>query len=217
MLKKNLGLITNCQVNIEFRHSFCSQLIIDDCTISLETKERAYLLPLYLYPDNSNSSDNNRRSAGTLMMIFELSEFYRTKKANIDRSITEILANTYNKMPSPEAIFFYIYGVLYSNLYRIKFAEFLKINFPRVPFTQKYDLFVKMRENDKRLVDLHLLKSAKLDSPVAKFQGKRENKVKKLKYDERNKLVYVNSNQYFEQELKLKSIYKLFAIIFNFY
>jgi predicted helicase len=49
----------------------------------------------------------------------------------------------------------------------VKYAEFLKIDFPKVPFTKDYKLFRNMSEYGKRLVDLHLLKSAEVDSPVA--------------------------------------------------
>jgi len=102
----------------------------------------------------------------------------------------------YKKEPTPEEILYYIYAVLYSNTYRTKYAEFLKTDFPRIPFTKNHKLFCKMGEYGKRLVDLHLLKSSELDTPVAKFQGKGDNKVEKVRYEKSR--VYVNNNQYFE-------------------
>ncbi len=110
---------------------------------------------------------------------------------------------------TPEEIFYYIYAVLYSNTYRKKYAEFLKIDFPRVPFTKDYKVFSSMAEYGKRLVDLHLLKAQELDPPVVKFQGKGSDKVKKVKYepvgqtfvsDTKESLprVYINNDQYFE-------------------
>lgn len=71
----------------------------------------------------------------------------------------------------------------YSNIYRTKYAEFLKIDFPRVPFTRDYKLFKKMGDYGESLVDLHLLKSPELDTPIAKFQGKGNDKVEKLRYE----------------------------------
>jgi len=53
-------------------------------------------------------------------------------------------------------------------------------------------------EYGQRLVELHLLKSKEIDQPIAKFQGKGEDRVQKLKYDEKEKYVYVNQGQYFE-------------------
>ena len=50
----------------------------------------------------------------------------------------------------------------------------------------------------KRLVDLHLLESEELDQPVARFQGNGNGVVEKPKYDEENKRVYINKDDYFE-------------------
>jgi predicted helicase len=51
MRKENLALITNRFVNDDFKHVLSTNMIINDCTVSLETKERSYLFPLYLYPN----------------------------------------------------------------------------------------------------------------------------------------------------------------------
>jgi len=109
-------------------------------------------------------------------------------------------------------IFYYIYAVLYSNTYRKKYTEFLKIDFPRVPFAKDYKLFKKMAEFGERLVALHLMKPVgaiprlrrdvphelPLQKPIAKFQGKSDNRVEKLQYSEKQNRVYINKDQYFE-------------------
>ncbi|MDI6744385.1 MAG: hypothetical protein QMD07_03295, partial [Thermodesulfovibrionales bacterium] len=110
--------------------------------------------------------------------------------------LIEKLTREFKKTPSPEEIFYYIYAVLYSNIYRTKYAEFLKIDFPRVPFTSDYKLFKKIGNLGEKLVNLHLLKSSELDAPTAKFEGKGNDKVEKPRY-EKGKL-YINSSQYFE-------------------
>jgi len=198
MMEDNLGLITNRQVNGEFRHILCSSMIINDCTVSSETRERSYLFPLYIYPDTGNSPNHVGGTNRTMMMIFEPSEAYRTKKPNINQAFIDFLTKTYAKMAKPEKIFYYIYAVLYSNTYRTKYADFLKIDFPRIPFTKDYKLFSKMAEYGQMLTELHLLKSTELDTPISKFQGKGENRVEKLKYDEKEKRLYFNQGQYFE-------------------
>jgi len=133
-----------------------------------------------------------------MMMIFEPAEAYRPKKPNINQAFLDFLTKTYAKMAKQEKIFYYIYAVLYSNIYRIKYAEFLKIDFPRVPFTKDYEIFSKMGEYGKSLVGLHLLKSVEIDQPIAKFQGKGDERVEKLRYDEKEKRTYINESQYFE-------------------
>ena len=80
----------------------------------------------------------------------------------------ETLTKSFKKSLSPEQIFYYIYAVLYSNIYHAKYAEFLRIDFPRIPFTKDYKLFNRMSEYGKRLIDLHLLKSPDLAPAIFK-------------------------------------------------
>ena len=53
-----------------------------------------------------------------------------------------------------------------------------------------------MGDYGEGLVDLHLLKSSELDSPIAKLQGKGADKVEKVKYEK--ECVYINNEQCFE-------------------
>ncbi len=129
-------------------------------------------------------------------MLFEPQAEYGVKKPNLSLAFVERLTKEYRKSPSPEEIFHYIYSVLYSNTYRTKYAEFLKIDFPRVPFTRDYKLFKKMGEYGEKLVNLHLLKSSELDSPIARFQGRGNDKVEKLRYEEGK--LFINNEQYFD-------------------
>ncbi len=57
----------------------------------------------------------------------------------------------------PEDIFHYIYAVFHSPTYRERYAEFLKIDFPRVPLTSNRALFAALAAKGAALVDLHLL------------------------------------------------------------
>ena len=76
MLHDNLCLISNRQVLSEFRHAFCSDAIINDCTVSLETRERSYVFPLYLY----ESAVRQKRSLKNIMMLFEPAAEYGARK-----------------------------------------------------------------------------------------------------------------------------------------
>ena len=82
--------------------------------------------------------------------------------------------------------------------------EFLKIDFPRVPFTKDYEIFKEIGNLGGRLVNLHLLKSGELSSPNARFQGEGNNRIAKAKrvgrnYKPKEKRVYINKDkQYFE-------------------
>lgn len=97
---------------------------------------------------------------------------------------------------TPEAIF---YAVLYSPIYRKKFAEFLKSNFP---FTADYKLFKQLAMFGEQLVSLHLLKSSEIEPPACRFEGKGDNRIGKerktgLRYVADEERVYINATQYF--------------------
>jgi predicted helicase len=98
---------------------------------------------------------------------------------------------------TPEEIFYYIYAILYSDIYRNKYQEFLKIDFPRIPFTEKIKLFQRLSELGKQIVNLHLLNSPELNNPIAKYYGEDSNTVEKPEYKESENNVYINNHQYF--------------------
>ncbi len=102
---------------------------------------------------------------------------------NINPKLFSALLKSYNNKPTPDEIFYYIYAVLYANEYRTEYSEFLRIDFPRVPFTEDYELFQKMGAFGQRLAELHLLDASELDPSLAKFQGTGNNSVDKLKYN----------------------------------
>jgi predicted helicase len=88
-----------------------------------------------------------------------------------DEFLTEI-TNKLGYTPTPEAIFYYIYAIFHSPTYRTRYAEFLKIDFPRVPLTSDDQLFRKLGEYGEELVALHLMKSPKLDQHLTQIIDK---------------------------------------------
>ncbi|MBI4377754.1 MAG: N-6 DNA methylase [Nitrospinae bacterium] len=202
IMRENLGLLTcRQQSSSGFYHTFVCNKIAESCAVSNKTTEINYLFPLYLYqksnpPPPPFSKGGEGGFAGSVMMLFETEAEYGVKKPNISPTIVEQLTKDYKKAPSPEQIFYYIYAVLYSTTYRTKYAEFLKIDFPRIPITKDYKLFTKMAEYGERLIDLHLLKTTEIDKPATRLQGKGNFKVEKLRYDENR--ISINQNQYFE-------------------
>jgi len=161
---------------------FCSIYIED---LNLFYRGGSANFPLYLYPDVDQKNLFSRRSEA------------QNKHININPEFLLTLSEVYQSA-SPKEILYYIYSILYSNIYRDKYADFLKIDFPRIPFTKDYDLFSKMAKLGKRLAHLHLLQSKELDTPLVKSQGKGDNVVEQLKYDAKDQRVYYNPTQYFE-------------------
>jgi predicted helicase len=201
MMQENLGLITRRQMlpGRPCNYVFVTNLIISDGVIRSDNKGGESLFPLYLYPEKKIAQ---KQSSGSIMMVFEPKAEYEAKKPNLSPALVGQLTKDFKRTPSPEQIFFYIYAVLYSNTYRTRYAEFLKIDFPRIPFTKDYQLFIKMSKFGEKLVKSHLLKSSELDTPIAKCPIKGDNKVVKLRYDEKEERVYFNQDQYFDGILK---------------
>ncbi len=183
MLQENIGLITPKQFKEE-PGAFVSRNITGHKTVS--AFDINYLFPLYRYPEL-----NKKDLLSSLRKATE-------RKTNLNPTLVQTLSDAYHRQPSPEDIFCYIYAVLYAPSYRTKYAEFLKTDFPRVPFTKDVGLFGKLAKLGQRLVDLHLLKSSELDNPICRFQGKGGSRVEEQAYNPKEKRVYINKMQYFE-------------------
>jgi hypothetical protein len=187
MLEENLGFIFHKreELQIPYSHFLMTTDILEHGCLS--SKTTCYLAPLYIYPDNKSNQNN----------LFSQRE--TEKEPNIPTAIFEKLQLVYRQKPTPEDILYYIYSVSYSNIYRETFVEFLKIDFPRVPFTADYELFKQIGALGKQLADLHLLKSPALDPPVAKYQGSGTNdRIEKITYKEDEQRIYINKDKYFE-------------------
>lgn len=91
------------------------------------------------------------------------------KRPNIAPKFLVKLEQKLGYTPTPEDIFHYIYAIFHSPNYRSRYAEFLKIDFPRVPLTRNVDLFRQLGELGEQLVNLHLMKSPILNKTSSAF------------------------------------------------
>ena len=103
----------------------------------------------------------------------------------------------------PEDIFNHAYAVFQSPSYRQRYAEFLNVDFPRVPIPDDASLFRKLCLYGSKLIALHTLK-AEGDASVG-FDVSGNNTVEQISYVPPNKetgiragRVYINTEQYFE-------------------
>jgi len=180
----NLGLITARSNGSAVMDHF----LITDKMSEAKTGERSkqsFLFPLFLYQDKSNIG------------LFDSQTEERV--ANINNEILNRVQKSLNLLIAPREFLFYIYAVLYSPIYRQKYAEFLKVDYPRIPFTSDPELFMRMSDLGERLANLHLLKSDELNYPTVKFQGSgADHTIGKLTYKADEKRLYINNNYYFE-------------------
>lgn len=167
MLKPNLGLCIPRQVNnLPWRHALVVNGITEYCYISNRTREQNDVFTLYSYEEASEQ---------------DVLDFTGLRKPNFSSTFLKLLSTTLNLsqtgahgLPAgltPEEIFHYVYGVFHSPIYRSRFAEFLKVDFPRLPLTQNLKLFRAMASLGAELSALHLLESPTLDEPITEFVG----------------------------------------------
>jgi hypothetical protein len=187
LVKSNIALVVTKILSSEsFQHAFIADGVGDRTFISTRGKEANYYFPLWLH-----TSENKTQKQIHILNSPE------QKTSNINKEIIDLLSFSYGTPVSPEEIFYYIYAVLYSNIYREKYLEFLKIDFPRIPFTKDLNLFKKLSEIGKQLVEIHLLKSDLLNTTSSRFEGDGNESVKKVIYNAEEKRIYINENQYF--------------------
>jgi predicted helicase len=170
---KNVLLLTSRQIATEhWRHVATSDLIAESCYISDGTTEQNYCFPLWLYGDGARAHEN-------------LSPNFR---AFVDAR--------YDHHYSPEEILGYIYAVLHAPTYRSLYAEFLRIDFPRIPFAEHAADFEVLSTLGWQLVQAHLLKSVPRQK-LAQFHGRGDQSVEKVAYVEADHSVRINANQWF--------------------
>jgi len=183
MVKENLSLLcSRQQATIGFHHVWCSYVPAESCVLSTTSREGNQVFPLYTYPDTQNEQGN----------------LFSEKSPNLSSDFLTAIREKLGYLPTPEAIFYYIYGILHSPTYRQRYAEFLKIDFPRIPLTSNDQLFKDLGAKGEELVNLHLMKSKKLNKLITKVGGEGDNAVTEVTYQAKEQRVYINKTRYFE-------------------
>jgi predicted helicase len=97
---------------------------------------------------------------------------------------------------APIDILDYIYAVLHSPTYREKYKEFLKNDFPRVPYPKDKDTFWQLVTLGGQIREIHLLESPTVEQYITQYPTDGDNVVVKPKYE--NGKVYIYDTQYFD-------------------
>lgn len=166
--KDNLSLLTSRM--IPPTQDFDRILVTKNISDIHSASDQTYIFPLYVYAEDG------------------------TKISNLKREIVSQIEGIVGKT-KPEDILDYIYAVLHSPNYREKYKEFLKIDFPRVPYPSDKKIFFKLVELGKELRELHLFESPKLDKLITSYSVAGDNVVEKVEYKNGN--VFINKTQYF--------------------
>ncbi|APC92020.1 MULTISPECIES: type ISP restriction/modification enzyme [Francisella] len=175
------------------------------------------VFPLYLYPDD-DSLDSSRVPNLDMTIVKEIEkslglEFVAERPPRQSATATPPQewntefsslggvpceargGGSYSKTFAPIDIFDYIYAVLHSPSYREKYKEFLKIDFPRVPYPT-IDTFWQLVELGGQLRQIHLLESPVVTNYTTSYPIDGDNTIDKLSYKDGK--VYINKEQYFD-------------------
>jgi len=201
---ENIALITMRQTRRGERGPFlAARGLINKDAVSLFDIGTA--APLYLYDIEKKKGGD--WSKAVTMALFESSAGYQKRRPNFNPTFLKALAEKLRlpqaqphglpKGVTPEDVFHYAYAVFHSPTYRARYAEFLKIDFPRLPLTSDVELFRALAGKGAELVALHLMESAKLIDFITEFPAKGSNEVEKIQYTDKDQRVWINADQYF--------------------
>ncbi|MEK8017261.1 MAG: type ISP restriction/modification enzyme, partial [Candidatus Parabeggiatoa sp.] len=194
LVGKNLGLIT-CRQKSQQSQTWSlvgiSNQIIESCAISNKTKEINTLFPLYIYPTKgllSHRTEDDKRKPNFAP------KFIKDVETRLKLQFIEDGTGDFATTIGPEDIFHYMYAVFHSLTYRQRYAEFLKIDFPRLPLTRDKTLFQQLANLGEQLVAIHLMEADIESDSGYPIEG--DNRVDKITY--KNEKVYINKTQYFD-------------------
>lgn len=178
---KNIGFLAPKSIrDMNFAHAFVTENISEAIFLSSTTASNAMNFPLYIYPDSD--------------------EFDQSRRINFDQILYEKLRrlaiHPERGEPDEMAVFDYIYGVLHCPAYRGIYAEFLKTDFPRIPYPTNPDAFWSLSEKGEQLRRLHLMEKSAIGDALYPFKGEGNNIIEKPRLE--GGKVWVNKTQYFE-------------------
>ncbi len=161
---------------------------VEKIYLSPKTSNNAYVFPLYLYPEEQ--PDTLFDAAALSPWPPDPAHGHRVPNLNPDfvAAFEARLGLTFQHpqgVPgavasgdpegspaptfTPEDLLHYIYALLHSPTYRERYAEFLKIDFPRVPLTSDVELFRRLVALGRELTALHLMEHPALRAPFTGF------------------------------------------------
>jgi predicted helicase len=205
--KDNVGIdLCRQLVTDDYSHIFITNKIVDDSFVSNKSRERGYVFPLYLYPDNNGQQtidqSNERKPNLNIEIVNEIAK-------NLGLTFTIEKESTKGTF-APIDILDYIYAVLHSPTYREKYKEFLKIDFPRVPYPNDAETFWQLVALGAEIRQIHLLESPIIEKYITQYPIDGDNVVGKISFalqdydsltNEGEELyytaVYINDTQFF--------------------
>lgn len=181
--RDNLGLVTSRLTKGEdFAHAQVTRHITEVICMSPKTSNNGFIFPLWLYQDAADA--DLLKGSG--------------RQPNFDAGFLAALADAVEYTPTPEQAFAWIYAVLHSPSFRIRYGEFLRRDFPHIPLPNSRKLFDVLVVVGEELIALHTME--KTLPRITTFDvtgGSIVDKVRWAPGKDGNGRVYINAEQYF--------------------
>jgi predicted helicase len=157
----------------DWQHAFIADVPANDCVISNRSREANQVFPLWRFGNGDTEQEN-------------LSPEFRT-----------FIDARYDHHYTPEEILGYIYAVLHAPAYRTRYAEFLRIDFPRVPFPEAKAAFDALSGLGWAMVQAHLLHELPRHN-LAAYHGRGDHRVEAVRYSPEEAAIWINKTQCFK-------------------
>jgi hypothetical protein len=185
--KNNVGLNVVRQSKLKGVETLITNNITNRDFITNHT----YNFPLYIYPETNTQQTIGQPAERTPNLNAEMLKKLAKKLGLTFTNEKESTKNTF----APIDILDYIYAVLHSAAYREKYKEFLKIDFPRVPYPKDANTFWQLVKLGAELRELHLLENPILENYITKYPIDGNNVVSKVKFVvAENSFIQTNKN-----------------------
>lgn len=135
--------------------------------------------------------------------VYDLSYAYPLRlrsrsEENLSPAFRDFIDDRYGQHYDPEQVLGYIYAVLHAPTYRTRYAEFLRIDFPRIPFAETPEQFEALSVLGWALIQTHLLKTVPRSKPrLGDYTGKGDHMVEAVRYSPEEQTVWINKTQGF--------------------
>lgn len=193
--RQNLQLLLPRQIGTAvWRHSFIADEVAESCAVSNRSREGNYNFPLYLY----SPKEGARQSLAMRDLYDEGHDPFAGKDRieNIAPEFRTWIDARYGKTYTPEQILGCIYAILHAPAYRARYADFLRTDFPRIPFPEQAKDFEALTALGWDLVQAHLIKAVP-KRELGAYRGKGDNLVGKPRYSPTERAVWINDANHF--------------------
>jgi predicted helicase len=181
---KNICLITSRMTKGEtFKHVQVSRNLVEVICMSSKTSNNAFVFPLYI------TAEKKKKQQGELFIKDKGKKRVNIAPAFISQlatitglSFTEAERGDLKQTFGPLDVLCFVYSILHVPIYRDRYRDLLKRDFPRCPLPLDLDQFGKLVCVGRELVSLHLLENPKAHEFITTFPVKGSDVVAALKY-----------------------------------